>query len=245
MLEVDHLSAGYYGSVVLDDVSLRAEAGITLVIGPNGAGKSTLVRSLTGTLRPIQGSVRFHDRSIEALPAWRIASLGVATVPERARVFSDLSVRENLQLGTRLAIRRDRRESEAEIIDSVLAIFPELSSRLPTPAGLLSGGQQQMLAIARALAARPRFLIMDEPTTGLYPSLVRSLLVSISAIARELPILLTEQNVAETAPIAHTVHLLETGRIVLSGTSEEILANETVRRSYLGEAVPVPSDGGI
>lgn len=243
MLEIEHLSAGYYGAMILEDLSLRAENGITLVIGPNGAGKSTLVRALTGTLRPIQGSVRFESIPIETWPPWEIALLGVATVPERSRVFSDLTVLDNLRMGARLSVKRGQESSEMDVVRSVLEVFPDLSSRLDEPAGRLSGGQQQMVAIARALATRPKLLIMDEPTTGLYPVLVRELLVSIERIARDLPILLTEQNVAETAPIARAVHLLESGKFVLSGTPAEVMANETVRRSYLGESAPGPSTG--
>jgi branched-chain amino acid transport system ATP-binding protein len=238
LLEVDHLTAGYFGSIVLADVSLRADNGITLVIGPNGAGKSTLVRSITGTLRPVEGAVRWEGQEIERLPAWEIAHRGVATVPERARLFPELTVRENLQVGAGLALQRQAIRSEREAIDPVLDIFPELRTRLSEPAGRLSGGQQQMVAIARALAARPTLLVMDEPTTGLYPAFVRQLLVSIERISRDLPILLTEQNVAETVPIAQRVYLLEAGRIVLTGTPSEIVANEAVRRSYLGEESP-------
>ncbi len=246
MLQVDRLRAGYLGSTVLDEISLTAESGITLVIGPNGAGKSTLVRCINGTLRPVEGSIRFDERSLETSPAWAIARAGVATVPERSRVFPELTIRENLQLGARLAVRRGGGETEAEVIHSVLSLFPEIESRLGEPAGRLSGGQQQMVAIARALATRPKLLLMDEPTTGLYPVLVRQLLGSIERIAKDLPILLTEQNVAETAPIARTVHLLEAGRIVLSGTPQEILSHEGVRRSYLGEGESVSAaDGGV
>ena len=244
MLEVDRLRAGYLGSTVLDEISFTAGSGITLVIGPNGAGKSTLVRCLNGTLRPVEGSIRFHGTPLERSPAWAIARAGVATVPERARVFPELTIRENLQLGARLAVRHGGGETESEVIHSVLGLFPELESRLTEPAGRLSGGQQQMVAIARALATRPKLLLMDEPTTGLYPVLVRQLLDSIERIAQDLPILLTEQNVAETAPIARTVHLLEAGRIVLSGTPEEILAHEGVRRAYLGVEESVSPAGG-
>jgi branched-chain amino acid transport system ATP-binding protein len=244
MLEVEHLSAGYFGSTVLSDVSLRAESGITLVIGPNGAGKSTLVRSVTGTLRPVEGTVRWEGQEIGHLPAWEISHRGVATVPERARLFRELTVRENLRVGAHLAVQRGRAQREEEAVGPVLDIFPELRGRLREPAGRLSGGQQQMVSMARALAARPALLVMDEPTTGLYPAFVRQLLVSIERISRDLPILLTEQNVAETVPIAHRVFLLEAGRIVLSGTPSEIAANEAVRRSYLGEEPAVVPPGG-
>lgn len=248
MLEVEGLSAGYFGSTVLDGVGFSSGPGITLVTGPNGAGKSTLVRSIVGTLRPVLGSVRFEGRSIESLRAARIARLGIVTVPERARLFGDLRVIDNLRIGSRLAVRRGERVDLASDLDSVLELFPGLKEKLRTPARLLSGGQQQMVAIARALVTHPRLLVMDEPTTGLHPTLVKELLVKIEQVSRGLPILLTEQNVLQTVPIASRVHVLEAGRIVLSGTPEEILADDRVRRVYLGEATvdagPIAGGGG-
>ncbi|HYB77131.1 MAG TPA: ATP-binding cassette domain-containing protein, partial [Thermoplasmata archaeon] len=195
MLQVEHLSAGYYGSTVLEDVSFSSGNGITLVIGPNGAGKSTLVRSVVGLLRPVTGRITFEERSIETLRPEVIAGLGIATVPERARLFGDLRVIDNLTLGSRLAERRhDKVDFDADLA-SVLELFPLLQPKLRDPARLLSGGQQQMVAIARALVAHPKLLVMDEPTTGLHPTLVKELLLKIEQVARDLPILLTEQNV--------------------------------------------------
>jgi len=240
MLEVDRLSSGYYGSTVLDAVSFSSGAGITLIIGPNGAGKSTLVRSIVGSLRPVLGSVRFEGQPIERLRPEVVAGLGIVCVPERARLFGELRVIDNLRLGSRLAQRRGEKvDLEADLAE-VQRLFPDLGPKMRSPAHLLSGGQQQMVSIARALVAHPKLLVMDEPTTGLHPTLVKDLLLTIEHVANDLPILLTEQNVWQTVPIASRVHLLEAGRIVLSGTSQEILADERVHRTYLGDRGEAP-----
>ncbi len=247
MLQVENLSAGYLGSTVLDRISFGSGPGITLVIGPNGAGKSTLVRATVGSLRPVTGEVRFDDRPIQELRAERIADLGIATVPERARLFGDLRVIDNLRLGSRLAERRGEKVDFAADLAAMRQLFPDLGPKLLNPARSLSGGQQQMVSIARALVAHPKLLVMDEPTTGLHPSLVKELLVKIAEVSRGLPILLTEQNVVQTVPIASQVHLLEAGRIVLSGTPREILADDRVRQIYLGESAAAagpPAGGG-
>lgn len=247
MLQVEHLSAGYFGSTVLEDVSFISGNGITLIIGPNGAGKSTLVRSIVGLLRPVTGRITFEERPIDSLRPELIARLGIATVPERARLFRDLRVIDNLTLGSRLAERRHESVDFDADLASVLELFPDLKAKLRDPARLLSGGQQQMVAIARALVAHPKLLVMDEPTTGLHPTLVKELLVKIEQVSRGLPILLTEQNVLQTVPIAARVHVLEAGRILHSGTPQEILADDRVRRIYLGgQGLPVvpASPGG-
>lgn len=248
MLKVEHLSAGYYGSTVLEDVSFSSGNGITLIIGPNGAGKSTLVRSIVGLLRPVTGSISFNDRPIETLRPEVIAGLGIATVPERARLFGELRVIDNLTLGSALAERRHETVDFKADLASVLELFPLLEPKLRDPARSLSGGQQQMVSIARALVAHPKLLVMDEPTTGLHPTLVKELLLKIEQVARDLPILLTEQNVLQTVPLATYVHLLEAGRIALSGAPREILSDDRVRRVYLGEraagtAPPTPGAG--
>jgi branched-chain amino acid transport system ATP-binding protein len=235
MLQVDGLRAGYAGSTVLDGIGFSSGSGITLVIGPNGAGKTTLVRSIVGTLRPIEGSVRFEGEPIERLRADQVARLGIVTVPERARLFGELRVVDNLRLGSRLAEQRDGSVDFQQDLASVLELFPDLGPKLNSPARLLSGGQQQMVAIARALVAHPKLLVMDEPTTGLHPTLIQHLLVRVEQVARDLPILLTEQNVLQTVPLATQVYLLEAGRIVLAGRPAEILANDQVRRTYLGQ----------
>jgi branched-chain amino acid transport system ATP-binding protein len=244
MLQVENLSAGYFGSTVLDGISFTSGPGVTLIIGPNGAGKSTLVRSIVGSLRPITGEVRFEGRPIQDLRAEGIAPLGIATVPERARLFGDLRVIDNLRFGSHLAQRRGEKVDVDADLAAMKQLFPALEPKLLEPAASLSGGQQQMVAIARALLAHPTLLVMDEPTTGLHPSLVKELIVKIEEVARGLPILLTEQNVVQTVPIATRVHLLEAGRIVLSGTPQEILSDDRVRRIYLGEEPAGASSGG-
>jgi branched-chain amino acid transport system ATP-binding protein len=240
MLSVEDLRAGYFGSIVLDGVSFSSGPGVTLVIGPNGAGKSTLVRSVVGLLRPVGGRILFDGEPIQELPAEKIARLGIATVPERARLFSDLRVIDNLRLGSRLAEQRGVAVDFDADVATVQKLFPDLVAKLHEPAHNLSGGQQQMVSIARALVTHPRLLVMDEPTTGLYPTLVKELIVKIEEVGRGLPILLTEQNVLQTVPIAQQVHVLEAGRIVLSGTPEEILADDRVQRVYLGHHGPHP-----
>jgi len=240
MLEVSHLRAGYFGSTVLDGVSFTSGPGVTLVIGPNGAGKSTLVRSVVGLLRPVTGRILLDGEPIQELRAEQIADLGIATVPERARLFGDLRVIDNLRLGSRLAERRGIPVDFEADVKTVQQLFPDLVAKLREPAHDLSGGQQQMVAIARALLAHPSLLVMDEPTTGLHPTLVKELIVKIEEVGRGLPILLTEQNVLQTVPIAQHVHVIEAGRIVLSGTPQEILADERVRRVYLGQHTAHP-----
>jgi len=235
MLRVEDLRAGYYGSLVLDGISFESGPGVTLVIGPNGAGKSTLVRSVVGLLRPVSGGrVLLDDRPIETLKAEQIADLGIATVPERARLFGDLKVIDNLRLGSRLAERRKVPVDFEADLATIEKLFPDIATKLHQPAHSLSGGQQQMVAIARAMVAHPSLLVMDEPTTGLHPTLVKELIVKIEEVGRGLPILLTEQNVLQTVPIAQHVHVIEAGRIVLSGSPDEILADDRVRRVYLG-----------
>jgi branched-chain amino acid transport system ATP-binding protein len=240
MLKVEDLRAGYFGSTVLEGISFSSGSGVTLVIGPNGAGKSTLVRSVVGLLRPVGGRISFDDQPIEGLRADQIAGLGIATVPERARLFGELRVIDNLRLGSRLAERRGVSVDFDADVATVQKLFPDLVPKLHEPARSLSGGQQQMVAIARAMVAHPRLLVMDEPTTGIHPTLVKELILKIEEVGRGLPILLTEQNVVQTVPIAQHVHVIEAGRIVLSGTPAEILADDRVRKVYLGERTAHP-----
>jgi branched-chain amino acid transport system ATP-binding protein len=247
VLEVRDLCAGYYSSSVLRNVSLTCSEGVSLVIGPNGAGKSTLVKSLVGLIRPVSGKVSYLGKEIGKLNARDISLLGITTVPERARLFSSMTVLDNLKVGYSLLESRRKLDALGQaswqgrgkdfggMLGFVVETFPDLSGRLKERAGKLSGGQQQMLAIARALISAPRFLIMDEPTTGLYPALVKELVTKIRRIAQGMPILLTEQNIAQTLPLASYVYLLESGRIVLQGRPEEILNNERARRAYLGD----------
>ncbi|MEM0287980.1 MAG: ATP-binding cassette domain-containing protein [Nitrososphaerota archaeon] len=234
VLRVENLTAGYYGSTVLNNVSLECGEGITLVIGPNGAGKTTLVKSVTGLLRPVYGSIIFKGKDIHQLQAFNVSMLGISLVPERGRLFDQMTVKDNLEVGFRLSRKRRSKKSFREGLAEVLSVLPELSDKLDRKAARLSGGEQQMVAIGRALITGPELLVMDEPTTGLYPLLVRRLLLKVEEISRGLPILMTEQNVAQVASIAKRVYLLESGCIALQGTPSEIIANERVKSLYLG-----------
>ncbi len=234
MLRIENLNAGYYGSNVLQSVELECGSEITLVIGPNGAGKSTLVRSISGTIRPITGKVLFQGTEIQSKHPYEISKLGISTVPERGRIFREMTVSDNLRFAFESSRNRKKKDFE-EGRDYVTDLFPDLRDKLNSTAGELSGGQQQMLSIGRALITSPKFLIMDEPTTGLYPKLLKELLLKIKEISSGLPILLTEQNVSETVPLARKVYLLEAGRIAAQGSSEEMQNNEIVKGSYLGK----------
>ena len=232
MFEVMNLSAGYFGSQVLHDISISCEAGITLVVGPNGAGKSTLVNSLNGILRPVSGKILFDGKDLSSLRAHYITKEGVSTVPERGRFFSEMTVTENIMVAFESSGRGV--ESIDETLRSVFALFPDLKEKEHLRAGTLSGGQQQMLSIARALASRPKFLIMDEPTTGLFPKLVKELLLKIREISKGMPILITEQNMVDIVPIATRVYLIESGKIVFSGSPEETISNPEIKSMYFG-----------
>ena len=182
ILSVEGLSAGYYGSNVLKDVSIKCEDEITLVIGPNGAGKSTLVKSITGTLRPVKGRITFEGAEIQNQKAYDIFKRGISTVPERGKVFREMTVKDNLRFALESSTEKNNSSFE-EKVDFVMNLFPDLKDNLGKMAGKMSGGQQQMLSISRALVTEPRFLIMDEPTTGLYPKLLKELLLKIKTIS--------------------------------------------------------------
>jgi branched-chain amino acid transport system ATP-binding protein len=232
-LRVDGLVAGYDGVPVLHDVSLAcAPAAITAVIGANGAGKTTMLRALSGVVRPSAGSVRLGDDELRGRRPHDIVRLGVAHVPEGRHVFARLSVRENLRLGAYCVPVASAR---AAALTAVLELFPFLHQRANQRAGTLSGGEQQMLAIGRALMSRPRVLLLDEPTLGIAPLMVARL---FDAIAR-LPelgtaVLLVEQNVREALELAPEAYVLQTGRIVLHGSGTELLGSDLVRQAYLG-----------
>jgi branched-chain amino acid transport system ATP-binding protein len=232
LLEVRGLCAGYGAVRVLHGIDLTvARGGITALLGANGAGKTTTLRALCGMLRA-SGTVRLDNEPILGRSTERIARAGVAHVPDGRGTLMELTVEENLRLG---AYTRPRREARADT-EQVLAIFPRLRERLRQQAGLLSGGEQQMLAIARALLLRPRLLLLDEPSFGLAPLVVREIFATMRRINRErgVGILLVEQNAALALDLADRACLLETGRIVIDGPAEAIRADEAVRRSYLG-----------
>jgi branched-chain amino acid transport system ATP-binding protein len=233
MLEVRSIRVSYGGAPAIRDASLDVAAGeLVVVVGPNGAGKTTLINALAG-LHPVDGgTLAMAGRDLARLPAHRYCDEGIAIVPEGRRLFAGLTVRENLVLGSyRSAARAGRAASMAE----ACAIFPMLAERLDAPAGTLSGGQQQMVAIARALMARPKLLLLDEPSLGLAPLVVLEMFRAIRAInARGVAVLLVEQNIASALAIARRAYVLEEGRIVAQGSPHELAAQPHIRRAYLG-----------
>ncbi len=233
MLDVQHLSVAYGVTEVLRDVSFTVpERSIVALLGGNGSGKTTTLNVLSGLLAPRGGAVRFEGRSIAALPSHEVVRRGIVQVPQGREVWSGMSVRDNLDLGA--ATRRDRRATRADLED-VFTLFPVLRDRQSRKAGTLSGGEQQMLAIGRALMARPRLLLMDEPSAGLSPVVVQAMVAAIQRLhARGLTILLVEQNVGVAAALAEHAHVLMNGEVALSAPAADLLRNPDVLRSYLG-----------
>jgi branched-chain amino acid transport system ATP-binding protein len=232
LLVVEGLSSGYFGVRVLWGVDLRVSEGeFVAVIGPNGAGKTTLLKTIVGLVRPWQGEVRFLGQSITGLPPHEIARRGLALVPEGRELFPHLSVEDHLRLGGLLAQGR----GEDDGGELALQLFPALRARLHQKAGTLSGGEQQMLAIARALASRPRLLLLDEPSSGLSPLIVKGLIGALQDLkARGLGLLLVEQNVRLALSLCDRAYLLEKGRLSLEGSSGELLQLPAIRQAYLG-----------
>jgi len=233
LLEVSGLHAGYSAADVLRGVAFAVEQdGITTVLGANGAGKTTLLRAVSGMVRR-QGSVRFDGRPIETLATEEIARLGIGHVPDGRGTFFDFTTEENLRIG---AYTRKDRHAVARDFERVYSYFPRLKERRQQQAGTLSGGEQQMLAIARALMLSPRLLLLDEPSFGLAPLVVQDIFRIMRSINEEegVSVLLVEQNAALALDLADHAYLLETGEVVMSGSADTIRSNETVRRAYLG-----------
>jgi len=233
LLKVTDLEVAYGPAPALWGVSIEVGRGELLsVVGPNSAGKSTLINTIAGLLRARAGRIEFDGRDITRLPAHRFCAQGIALVPEGRRLFTTMSVLENLEIGSLLPPARAHRASGLE---RALALFPALKEKLSAPAGALSGGQQQMVAIARALMARPQLLLLDEPSLGLSPLVVQDLFAAIRRIAADgITMLLVEQNVATALQIAQRVYVLEQGRIVAEGDPDAIMSRAEVRRAYLG-----------
>jgi branched-chain amino acid transport system ATP-binding protein len=235
LLTVDHVSV-YYGAVqALRDVSFTVGKGeIVSLIGANGAGKSTTLRALSGVVRPSAGSIVHDGVSIAGLASHRIARLGIAHVPEGRGVFADMSVRENLEMG---AYTRSSRKEVEESFERVFGLFPRLAERVTQLAGTLSGGEQQMLAIGRGLVQRPDLLLLDEPSMGLSPVLVREIFRMIGEINKAgTTILLVEQNASMALAVADRAYVLESGAIVLEGNASDLREDPKVRAAYLGDA---------
>jgi branched-chain amino acid transport system ATP-binding protein len=234
VLEVDDVHV-YYGAIhALKGVSLTVGEGeIVTLIGSNGAGKSTTLRAINGLNRPRQGSIRFQGADITHAPSHAIVKGGIAQSPEGRRLFPRMSVTENLEMG---AFQRSDKENFAEDMDRVFDLFPRLHERRTQKAGTMSGGEQQMCAIGRALMARPRLLLLDEPSMGLAPIFVDRIFETVVEVNKQgTPVLLVEQNALMALEVARRAYVMETGRIALAGPASELKTNERVRATYLGE----------
>ena len=233
MLEVHDLQVAYGAAPALWGVSLEVREGELLcVVGPNGAGKTTLINTLAGILRARAGRILFEGHDITQLAPHRFCEAGIAIVPEGRRLFTGMSVLENLELGSYLPAAKAQRKQSLE---AAIELFPVLKEKLAAPAGELSGGQQQMVAIARALMARPRLLLLDEPSLGLSPLIVHDMFAAIRRINAEgMSVLMVEQNVVMAMGVSTRAYVLEEGRIVADGAPDELLARPEIQRAYLG-----------
>ncbi len=234
LLEVTGLSGGYGVTDVLHAVSFSVEeSGVTTILGANGAGKTSVLRALCGMLRVSDGAIRFAEQKLNGRPTESIVRLGIGHVPDGRGTFLNLTTEENLRVG---AMTRKDKAGVAEDLERVYGYFPRLRERRHQQAGTLSGGEQQMLAISRALMLRPRLLLLDEPSFGLAPLVVQDIFRIMRTINKEqkVAILLVEQNASLALELADSAYLLETGKVVMSGPADELREAETVRRSYLG-----------
>ena len=233
MLSIENLDLFYGDAQALAGVSLEVPRGdIVAIVGANGAGKTSLIRAIAGMLKPARGVIRFKDRDIAGLTSAKVCDFGIGQVAEGRQIFPTLSVRENLLTGSLLPRARLRR---AQNFQRMFALFPRLEERAMQAAGTLSGGEQQMLAIARALMGEPELIMFDEPSLGLAPTMVARVLEVIRDLNRDgMTCMLVEQNVAASLRLAQRAYVLENGAITLSGTGAELLADDRVRRSYLG-----------
>ena len=233
MLEVSNIFVNYGAAPALWGVTLEVKPGeLVCVVGPNGAGKTTMINAIAGLQRILEGSLRFNGRDITRLASHRFCEAGIAIVPEGRRLFTQMSVFDNLELGSFIAKAKVHRKASLEL---VLSLFPVLQARLDSPAGALSGGQQQMVAIGRALMARPELLLLDEPSLGLAPAIVLDMFRAIRQInAQGTSVLLVEQNVAMAMELASRAYVMEEGRIVAQGQASELLTRPEIRKAYLG-----------
>ena len=233
MLEVRGVSAGYGAFQALFDVSLSVAAGEAVaVIGPNGAGKTTLLRTISKLIEPTAGTLSMEGRACNALPAHAVVALGIAHVPEGRRLFPRLTVEDNLRMG---AFTPGARAGHGERLAFVYSLFPKLKERRLQLAGTMSGGEQQMCAIGRALMSNPKLLLLDEPSAGLAPVVVQSIFALVRTIREQgYTVLIVEQNIQQVLKVVDRAYLLETGRIRHSGTAAELLASDDIRRAYLG-----------
>jgi branched-chain amino acid transport system ATP-binding protein len=237
MLKIRNLEAGYGRLKVLKSLSLHVKVGeIVTIIGGNGAGKSTLLHTVAGAVRTQSGSILFHDSEIANLPPERIVDAGCSLVPEGRQLFPALTVADNLHLGAYGLLRRRRKHEAAEELERVYALFPRLAERRKQLAGTLSGGEQQMVAIGRSLMAKPEFVMLDEPSMGLAPLVVRDILAVVVQLKEAgKTVLLVEQNAKAALAIADRGYVMETGHLVIEGSAAELLDNQDVQRAYLGK----------
>ncbi len=245
MLRVENIAASYGGVVALTDVSLHVKEGeIVSLIGSNGAGKSTLLNVVSGIVRCRSGRVLFVDQDITNKRAEQIVDLGIGQVPEGRQLFNPLTVVENLEMGGYLRYKRGLAKEVGRDIQYALSLFPTLKERQKQLAGTLSGGEQQMLSIGRALMGRPKLLLLDEPSLGLAPLLVQEIFKVVRRLREEKStILLVEQNARAALRVADRGYVLETGRITLEGEGQDLLANEQIKRAYLGKGYRKDSEG--
>jgi branched-chain amino acid transport system ATP-binding protein len=236
MLSVENISAGYGAILAINEVCIDVQPGeIVVLIGANGAGKSTLLRTISGAIKPKAGQIVYQDHRIDGIKPHRIVKMGVVQIPEGRGILARMTVKENLEMGAYL---RSDKASIARDLDQVFEKFPRLKERLGQNAGTLSGGEQQMLAIGRALMAKPQLLIMDEPSLGLAPVLVEFIIDTIHELRDKdgYTILLVEQNANQALVVADRGYVMETGRIVLEGDSRALRNNEEVQNAYLGKS---------
>jgi branched-chain amino acid transport system ATP-binding protein len=236
MLKIDGLNASYGSIRVLKKVSLKVPAGkVVSIIGANGAGKSTLLKSISGLMKNSTGRILYKDRNIAGMPANRIVGLGISQVPEGRQIFAHLTVQDNINLGAYHYFKRRNRPEIKERMELVYQMFPILEKRSKQIAGTLSGGEQQMLAIGRALMGRPELLLLDEPSMGIAPLIVREIFKVIKQLNQSgVTVLLVEQNARAALKVAHHSYVLERGEIVLEGLAAELLDNPKVKEHYLG-----------
>ncbi len=235
MLEIRDLHVSYGAIKAIKGISISVpEKGIVTLIGANGAGKTTLLRTISSILKPESGSINFNGKEIGGMPADKVVELGISQSPEGRMIFANLTVKENLEMGA--YIRKDRENVEADY-ELVYSLFPRIKERLKQLGGTLSGGEQQMLAISRALMSRPKLLLLDEPSLGIAPILVKAIFEKIVELntMTGITILLVEQNANIALSVANYAYVMETGKITLEGEAKSLLANEEVRKAYLGE----------
>jgi branched-chain amino acid transport system ATP-binding protein len=233
MLELQDIKVSYGAAPALWGISLAVQTGeLVCVVGPNGAGKSTLINAIAGLHKASAGTLRFHGQDLSNWPSHRFCEQGIAIVPEGRRLFTGMTVLENLELGSFIpSARALRKQTLAQVVE----LFPALKEKLPQPAGSLSGGQQQMVAIGRALMARPKLLLLDEPSLGLAPVIVQEMFKAIRNInAQGTSVLLVEQNVVMAMQLASRAYVMEEGRIVATGAASELLSRPEIKKAYLG-----------